>query len=77
MVQSATYQGRECLRRKVLDEVEKSCCVAVTLGLVWVWRLSLFIAHAGRVFKGGKRFFAEESHFIARKWPHIISSWGS
>ena len=71
MVQLATYQSRECLRRKVLGEIEESCCVAVTRGLVLVWSLSLFIAHASRVFKGGKRFFAAESPFIARKRPHI------
>ena len=68
MVQLATYQSRECLRRKVLGEIEESCCVAVTRGLVLVWSLSLFIVHASR---GGKRFFAEESPFIERKRPHI------
>ena len=34
MVQLATYQSRECLWRKVLDEIEESGCVAVTRGLV-------------------------------------------
>ena len=68
MVQLATYQSRGCLRRRVLDEIEESCCVTVTRGLVLVWSLSLFIAHASR---GGNRFFAEESPFIARKRPHI------
>ena len=68
MVQLATYQSRECLWRKVLDEIEESGCVAVTRGLVACLCSSPMLVECS---KGGKRFFAEKSPFIARKRPHI------